>query len=75
AMLDTMRKRGYAFISLDRALADDAYRTPDLYAGDAGISWLHRWSIELKRPMDLRNEPDPPAWLFALKKSLAAARP
>jgi len=70
AMLATMKQRGYAFISLDEALKDEAYRTPDLYVGNNGISWLHRWSVALKKPMDLRNEPDPPKWVFDLKKSL-----
>ena len=69
-MLTAMRQRGYTFVTLDEALADPAYRTPDLYTGDQGISWLHRWSIALKRPMDMNKEPDPPKWLFDLKKSL-----
>ncbi len=70
AMLEAMQSRGYSFVTMEEALQDAAYRTPDLYAGSAGLSWLHRWSMALQRPMDVRNEPDPPKWLFALKKSL-----
>ena len=36
-----MRKRGYAFISLDEAMRDEAYQRPDTFAGPGG-SWLSR---------------------------------
>lgn len=45
ALLQMMRARGYEFVTLDRALADDAYRLPDHYAGPGGFSWVHRWSM------------------------------
>jgi len=61
-LLGRLRARGYAFVSLKEALADPAYATPDLYVGKNGPSWLHRWSVALKRPMRLRDEPDPPQW-------------
>ena len=32
-LLAMFRRRGYTFVSLDRALADEAYRLPDDYAG------------------------------------------
>jgi peptidoglycan/xylan/chitin deacetylase (PgdA/CDA1 family) len=68
AMLTAMLRRGYGFVSLEDALRDVAYRTTDLYVGPAGLSWLHRWSIVLGRPFDLRNEPDPPRWVLDLAK-------
>lgn len=38
------RKRDYAFVSLEEALTDPAYRLPE--AGSTrGISWIHRWMI------------------------------
>jgi peptidoglycan/xylan/chitin deacetylase (PgdA/CDA1 family) len=40
-----MRQRGYAFITLDEALQDKAYRSVDTFTGPGGISWLHRWAI------------------------------
>ena len=40
-----MKRRGYAFVSLERALADEAYAAPDDYAGSEGISWLQRWTL------------------------------
>src|SRR4030095_10023230 len=40
-----MRRRGYAFVTLEGALKDPAYRSPDTYTGAAGITWLHRWAL------------------------------
>jgi peptidoglycan/xylan/chitin deacetylase (PgdA/CDA1 family) len=50
ALLDRLRRRGYAFIDLDTALADPAYRHEDGYRGRAGISWLHRWAMAEQKP-------------------------
>lgn len=50
ALLDRLRKRGYAFVTLDAALADPAYRHADGYRGRAGISWLHRWAMAEQKP-------------------------
>jgi hypothetical protein len=41
-LLDMFRRRGYAFVSLEAALADAAYSLPDTYAGRRGSSWIHR---------------------------------
>lgn len=38
------RKRNYAFISLDEALTDPAYRMPEA-GSPRGISWIHRWML------------------------------
>ena len=63
-VLGRLRARGYGFVTLDRALADVAYRTLDGYVGRNGPSWLHRWRIGLGMPDRLRDEPDPPAWVL-----------
>jgi peptidoglycan-N-acetylglucosamine deacetylase len=60
-LLAMFRRRGYSFVSLDEALADDAYRLPDTYAGTKGFSWIHRWGIT--KGMPEKDEPDPPAWV------------
>jgi len=31
-------------VTLQTALADPAYGSPDEYAGRNGFSWIHRWS-------------------------------
>ena len=43
-LLAMFRRRGYVFVSLDQALADEAYRLPEEYVGRGGFSWIHRWS-------------------------------
>ena len=61
-VLAMFRRRGYRFVSLAQALADDAYRLPDDYAGPKGISWIHRWSIT--KGMSVTHEPEPPQWVL-----------
>ena len=61
SLLDMFRRRGYTFVSLDRALADPAYSLPDSYAGRGGFSWIHRWSRTKGLPP--KGEPDPPTWV------------
>ena len=62
-LLDMFRRRGYRFVSLDEALADDAYRLPEEYVGRGGFSWIHRWSKT--KGLAAKGEPDPPAWVAA----------
>jgi len=45
-----LQKRGYKFITLQDALSDKAYASPDTFTGPGGISWLDRWAMT-------RNEP------------------
>ena len=59
-----MKRRGYRFIPLERALEDEAYQSPDTYAGPSGITWLHRWA--LTRGVDkafYKGEPDVPRFV------------
>jgi peptidoglycan/xylan/chitin deacetylase (PgdA/CDA1 family) len=44
-LADAIERRGYRFITLDRALEDQAYRSADTFTGPGGITWLHRWAI------------------------------
>lgn len=62
-----MKRRGYAFISLDDALTDPAYRLPDTYTGAKGLSWLHRWA--LSKGMKLREEPREPEFIANLYRN------
>ncbi|HYO63213.1 MAG TPA: polysaccharide deacetylase family protein [Pyrinomonadaceae bacterium] len=60
-----MRRRGYQFITLDEALTDKAYRSPDAYAGPGGITWVHRWAITAGKTSDFfRGEPRTPAYIM-----------
>ena len=60
-ILAMFRKRGYRFVSLDRALDDEVYRLPENYVGRGGFSWIHRWSRA--KGMPNAGEPDEPEWL------------
>ena len=64
ALLAQLEKRGYKFISLDVALADPAYSTPDLFVGPVGISWLNRWRLAFGQKSDYEKAPEPPKWVM-----------
>lgn len=70
AMLERVSARGYAFVSLEEAVADPAYATADEYIGPWGISWLHRWRVGLGLPNALRDEPEPPGWVVEAYQAL-----
>ncbi len=60
-LAEALRARGYSFITLDSALADPAYLSPDEYVGPAGITWLHRWALTSgKRGSFFAGEPEVP---------------
>jgi len=60
-LLAMFRRRGYTLVSLSEALADEAYRLPEEYAGTGGFSWIHRWSRTKGIPP--KGEPEPPRWV------------
>jgi peptidoglycan/xylan/chitin deacetylase (PgdA/CDA1 family) len=60
-LLAMFRRRGYTFVTLEDALADDVYRLPEEYVGRSGFSWIHRWT--LTKGLPLTPEPDPPEWV------------
>jgi peptidoglycan/xylan/chitin deacetylase (PgdA/CDA1 family) len=41
-LLDSLRQRGYRFVSLEAALGDPVYRRPTCYTGRQGLSFLYR---------------------------------
>lgn len=59
-MLSRFAARGYRFITLDEAMADEAYRTKDAYVGTHGPSWLFRWARSLGKNVSFKDDPDPP---------------
>lgn len=63
AMLARLQARGYTFVTLEAAMADQAYQTPDAYTRKWGVSWLHRWRAGLGLENRLRDEPEPPGWV------------
>jgi peptidoglycan/xylan/chitin deacetylase (PgdA/CDA1 family) len=67
-LADSMKARGYAFITLEEALKDEVYRLPDTYVGRWGLSWLHHW--ELTAGKKRSPSPDPPAWVLEAYEAL-----
>ena len=61
------KKRGYKFVTLEEALKDEAYKLPDNFTRRAGISWLHRWTLDKGWDFVVKNEPKVPD--FVLKAS------
>lgn len=62
-LLAMFRRRGYEFVTLGEALADDVYRLPENHVGPNGFSWIHRWTRT--KGMKTTPEPEPPAWVSA----------
>jgi peptidoglycan/xylan/chitin deacetylase (PgdA/CDA1 family) len=60
---------GYRFITLDRALEDEAYRSPDTFVGTSGITWIHRWALTKGMPKTFyAGEPEVPSFVAAKAK-------
>jgi len=62
-----MKRRGYTFVTLDEALKDPAYLSPDTYTGPGGITWLHRWALTRGgKALVLPDEPQVPGFVLEL---------
>jgi peptidoglycan/xylan/chitin deacetylase (PgdA/CDA1 family) len=58
------RKNGYRFITMDRAVEDEAYSTPVTAYGKWGISWIDRWAMSKGKPSSFfKDEPRVPEYL------------
>ncbi len=64
ALAAMMKKRGYSFVTLDSALEDSAYLSPDTYTGPAGITWLYRRAVTRGPGLVLPDEPLVPDWVL-----------
>ncbi len=60
-LLTMLKRRGYRFTTLEQALKDPVYQSPENYVGTNGISWIHRWSMT--KGMPDKSEPQEPRWL------------
>lgn len=59
-----LRTEGYSFVTLDEALRDPAYASPDAFFGKGGVSWLHRWAwTRGHRGAFYAGEPDVPEFV------------
>ncbi len=57
-------------VTLDKAMADPAYKIADDYAGPDGDEWLTRWARTLGRELPWSSLPEPPADIAALDVKL-----
>lgn len=58
------RKNNYDFISLPKALEDEAYQTPITVYGKWGISWIDRWALSQGKKSDFfAGDPETPAYI------------
>jgi peptidoglycan/xylan/chitin deacetylase (PgdA/CDA1 family) len=73
-ILDIMQKRGYRFVTLERALGDKAYTLPDTYTGPMGANWIERWANSKGMGMRVKDEPDPPEFIMKMYKDLTRAK-
>ena len=73
-LLERLERRGYAFVTLDGALADPAWKSPDGYVGKSGPSWLHRFAAARGEDVRalFRAEPEAPKWVAALDEARRA---
>jgi peptidoglycan/xylan/chitin deacetylase (PgdA/CDA1 family) len=63
-MLPLFRAHGYEIVNLETAMEDKAYGTPDVFVGNFGPSWLHRWGLALGFRDALKGEPEVPQWVM-----------
>ena len=67
-LAEAIEARGYGYVSLGQALEDEAYRLPDTYVGNGGISWLLHWQQTAGQKRS--PSPDPPDWVTRAYEAL-----
>jgi peptidoglycan/xylan/chitin deacetylase (PgdA/CDA1 family) len=67
-LIETLRKRGYKFVSLEDALTDEAYSMPDNFVGEDGTTWIDHWAVTRGTPP--QNAPVFPQWVIDLSQGV-----
>jgi peptidoglycan/xylan/chitin deacetylase (PgdA/CDA1 family) len=68
-LLTRFEARGYRFITLDVAMLDPAYATPDTMVSAHGPTWFWRWARTLGVRLSAEGDPEVPAWVLEALKS------
>lgn len=63
SILALFKDKRYRFVSLDEALSDSAYATPDQFVTNEGWMWGYRWAKQLGVRVNGSAEAEPPAWI------------
>ena len=71
-LLDLLRKRGYTFITLGRAIEDQAYGLPNTYVGEEGEGWIDQWALTMGKPP--LHTPVFPQWVIDKAHEISAPR-
>jgi peptidoglycan/xylan/chitin deacetylase (PgdA/CDA1 family) len=67
-LLKRYESRGYRFITLEEAMTDPAYKTPDTLVSNFGPTWLWRWNKSLGVNVSFASDPEPPVWVTEMFK-------
>ena len=63
------KKNSYEFVSMDRSLEDNIYKTEITVYGNWGISWIDRWALSKGKRADFfKDEPETPGYIKELSK-------
>jgi peptidoglycan/xylan/chitin deacetylase (PgdA/CDA1 family) len=73
ALTAMVRRRGYRIVPIAEALKDPVYARRDAFIGKRGLSWMHRWALDAGKPAPM--QPEVPAWVNELYRSLRTSRP
>ena len=69
SLANMFRKNIYDFVSMDKALEDDAYKSPISVFGNWGISWIDRWALSKgKRGAFFKDNPPTPDYIKKLSE-------
>jgi hypothetical protein len=68
-----LERRGHRFISLQEALADTAYATPDLFILPQGISWVSPWKIAFGQS-PWNSDLDRPEWTTKMSDAIRQSK-
>ena len=60
-LIHVLRRFHLKPVSLDEAMRDPAYLTPDRYVSRDGVTWLERWGASMNKDLPTRGDDDPPA--------------
>ena len=64
ALLTRFEARGYRFVTLEDAMSDRAYATPDTLVSTSGPTWFWRWARTLGVKLSAAGDPEVPAWVM-----------
>lgn len=67
-VLALFAEKHYRFVSLDTALSDPAFKTPDEFVTRDGWMWGYRWAKVLGVHVNGSLESEPPPWVFQYDK-------